>query len=1011
MIKIIEACMKARREAMAGIAVAFLVVVSSPLAAQQGQQFPAQFDRLGIQLGSEDAEVVVREFADYQCPACAAFQPIVKRVIDEYVESGKVRFVFFDFPLDMHEHAIPAAVAARCAGQQDDYWAMHDALFENQDEWSNADEPVELFANYAEQIGLNGDALEECVDEDRMRHAVMQSRSLAGQLRLRSTPTLLVDSNLLSGVRSWQEVRHAIESALSGEAEPRTESADIEPLDPDRELQTVDSNRLKNASSPYLQLHAENPVDWYPWGEEAFAKAREENKPIFLSIGYFTCYWCHVMERESFNDDEVADLLNRHFVSIKVDREQRPGVDSLYMRAVNILGERGGWPLSMFLTPDRKPFFGGTYYPKPQFIDALNQLRAVWQEQPERVENAANQVVDALQRSERTAGVSAGGEIPGTDLLDKAETSFARRFDETSGGFGNAPKFPQPSGLLFLLDRHQTTGSEHALNMAVTTLDAMASGGIRDHLGGGFHRYSTDAEWHVPHFEKMLYDNAQLLEAYALAWQITGKDRYREIVDGIVRYLDSTLTDPETGLLYSAQSSLVHEEEGESYVWTREQVAEVLNDERQLEVASLIYGLDGQPDLEGAHVLHRPLTHAEVADEFDDLDADDIEALHEQIDQALLSARNEREQAPVGTKHVLSWNAMTARSLAYAGHVMEKPELIERARATVDAVMTHMYEAEGGPWLAVRDNYEGEVKAQSLDYAALTGAFLELARATGDEQYRQRAARVASDMVERLWNPDRGLFNRREEAKELLVETTDLRDSAVPAGNSVAALALTELARSGHTQFAPYAATIMRAHGNIMDQQPGGLALMLTALNNYHQAELPASVAIPDAELSRPQSAQAVDSSESGPGLELEGVGGGTAASGPDSLFSGEKVFMEWERTDDRSLHITLHVDEGWHINANPASLEFLVPTQLHVFRDEHPLTAETRYPEAHKIPAEELGQGPIDVYSNTVNIQSRLPDSVSADDELMIVMKVQACNETGRCLAPDELEGRLTGK
>jgi len=989
------------------LALALSVAVCTPLWAQQ-QQFPEQFDRIGIQRGNPDAEVVVREFADYQCPACRSFAPVVKQIIEEYVESGQVRFVFFDFPLDMHEHAVPAAEAARCAGLQDAYWPMHDALFEHQPEWSEADDPVERFGDYADQIGLDGDALERCVNDNDTREAVMQSRSLAGQLRVRSTPTLLINNSAVSGGRSWEQIRQMIESELSGESDQQAASSSVPELDPDRELQTVEGNRMDNAASPYLALHADNPVDWYPWGEEAFEKAREENKPIFLSIGYFTCYWCHVMERESFSDDRVADLLNRHFVAIKVDREQRPGVDSLYMRAINILGQRGGWPLSIFLTPDRKPFFGGTYYPKSQFISGLNQIHRMWADQPDRIVSTADQVVDALKQSERAVGVDAGGEIPGTELLEAGQTALAQDFDAQRGGFGAAPKFPQPSNLVFLLDRHRTTDSKHALEMVTTTLDAMASGGIWDHLGGGFHRYSTDADWHVPHFEKMLYDNAQLLEVYARAWEITGKERYRDIVEGIVRYLDNTLTDSETGLLYSAQSSLVHEQEGESYIWTREQVSEVLKDDRQLEVATALYGLDGEPDLEGAHVLHRPRSHAEVAEEFDGLEAGDIETLHRQIDRALLTARKEREQAPVGTKHVLSWNALTARSLAYAGRVMEDPALTERAGTLIEAVMEHMYRAEGGPWLALRAGHAGEVKAQSLDYAALTGALLELARTTGDEQYRRQAARVAADMIERLWNAERGLFNRRANADELLVETTDLRDSAVPAGNSLAALSLTELARTADEQFAPYAATVLRAHGALMDQRPRSLPLMLTALSRYRQADLVESAAIPGSQLSLEQPPQTADASASGPGLELEGVGGGTAASGSESLFSGEKVSMQVQRIEDDLLDIELQVDEGWHINANPASLEFLVATDLSVFHDQHPLSLDTRYPQAHQIQARELGEGPIDVYSGTVGIQSRLPDSVSAEDELTVVMAVQACNETGRCLAPDELEDRI---
>ena len=697
-------------------------------AQQQTGEFPEQFDDLGVSLGNPDAELVVREFADYQCPACRAFSPTVKRLIAEYVESGRVHFVFFDFPLDMHEHAVPAAEAARCAGLQDAYWPMHNALFDNQQQWAESDDPVEHFTDYADDIGIDGERLAECVREDTTLEIVEQNRQLAGRLGIRSTPTLVVGNTGLPGVTPWAEVAQAVERALAGEPPAARQESAIqpEPLDPDRELMTVSSNRMDEATSPYLQLHADNPVDWHSWGDEAFAKAERENKLVFLSIGYFTCYWCHVMERESFSDPEVADLLNRFFVPIKVDREPRPGVDSLYMRAINVLGQRGGWPLSMFLTPEREPFFGGTYYPKPQFIDALSQMHAIWQQDPDRITNAADQVTEQLARTERAAGVDEGGEVPATSLLKKTETTFKRMFNAEHGGFGPAPKFPQPSILLFLLDRYRDNGDDQALSMVTTTLDAMAAGGVHDHLGGGFHRYSTDARWHVPHFEKMLYDNAQLLEAYARAWEVANKPEYREIVAGIVDYLDSTLTDPDTGLLYSAQSSLVEHDEGESYVWTEPQFRAALGDQRLFEVARLRYGLDEGPDLEGAHVLHVARGPDEIAAAIDGLAPDAVAAMLPRIDERLLEARDAREQAPVGTKHVLSWNALAVRALAYAGRVMEEPAWIERAERLADAVMKYMYRAEDGPWLAIRGTAPGEVTAQSFDYAALVAALVEL---------------------------------------------------------------------------------------------------------------------------------------------------------------------------------------------------------------------------------------------------------------------------------------------
>ena len=806
----------------------------------------------------------------------------------------------------------------------------------------------------------------------------------------------------------------ALTWALAGGVAPQTRSeapALLKSLDPNRALKTVDSNRLAQASSPYLLLHADNPVDWYPWGEEAFEKAREENKPVFLSIGYFTCYWCHVMERESFSDSQVADLLNRFFVSVKVDREQRPGVDALYMRAVQVMGGRGGWPLSTFLTPERKPFFGGTYYPQPQFIDLLGQIRTAWQQQPGRIDDIANEVTRALDGSQGAVGVSEGGKIPPAEPLEAAETAFARSFDAERGGFGQVPKFPQPSILRFLLERYQRTGDEHTLEMLTTTLDAMASGGIRDHLGGGFHRYSTDAQWHVPHFEKMLYDNAQLLWVYATAWQVTGRPEYREVAEEIVGYLDSTLTDPDTGLLYSAQSSLVHKKEGESYVWTPEQVREALGDSQRFEVATRLYNIDGDPDLDGAQVLHRTRSYADIAADFETLDAADIKALHPQIDAALLSARNAREQAPVGTKHILSWNALTIEALTHAGRVMDKPAWVERAAALSDAVMERLYRAEGGPWRAIRGNPPGEVRAQSLDYAALAAAQLALERATGEPRYQRRAAAIANDMIAELWNSERGLFNRRPGNGDLIVETTALHDSVVPAGNSMAAVALTGLAANGYDGFAPYAATVLRAHARILSERPSSLPMMLTALAAYHDTDLPQTAAIPNGQVDTDRSAQS-DSSGANLGLELDGVGGGTAASGKGATFSGSKVSMKVSMkvtaAGDDSVDIELAVDAGWHLNANPASLDFLVPTEAALYAGNRKLAVEADYPEPESIPAEALGEGPINVYGGLVRIRLRPTEPIAPDAELSAVADLQACNDAGRCLAPDQLEQTL---
>jgi len=605
--------------------------------------------------------------------------------------------------------------------------------------------------------------------------------------------------------------------------------------------------RMANAVSPYLQMHADNPVAWYRWGETALRKARAEDKPIFLSIGYYTCYWCHVMERESFADPEVAAVLNEHFVPIKVDREAQPGVDSLYMRALRVMGQRGGWPLSMFLTPERVPFFGATYLPKAQFMRGLEEIHDIWVDERERIESVSARVLDGLERSDRIVGVGAAGKVPSTEALDAALREIRRDFDEAHGGFSSAPKFPQASKLALLLDRAERADDDEARRMVTTTLDAMAAGGIHDQVGGGFHRYSTDARWHVPHFEKMLYTNAQLLRVYARAARLTDDARYGEVAAGIAAYVERTLTDPDSGLFYSAQSSLVNGVEGKSHTWTREEVAHALDDERLTRIAVALYGLDGEPDVEhGEHVLHRPRTPDEVAASLDGVGAEDVLAARETIDKRLLAARAERVQASVGTKHVLGWNAQMIEALAYAGRVLDRPEWIARAERAAEAVDARLIDASGGPLHAIRGE-RGDVPAQAFDYATLMLAQLELARATEEAQWRTRAVATAKSMVTKLWNAERGVFDRRPDRGALVMQTTDLQDGAVPGGNSVAARAFATLAHAEGPHLAPYAATVLRAYRRPLDRRPSTLAYMLTALAAYHDGKLPLRAEVPDA--------------------------------------------------------------------------------------------------------------------------------------------------------------------
>ncbi|MDY0340770.1 MAG: thioredoxin domain-containing protein, partial [Coriobacteriia bacterium] len=371
------------------------------------------------------------------------------------------------------------------------------------------------------------------------------------------------------------------------------------------------SNRLVSETSPYLRQHADNPVDWFPWGEEAFEKARREDKPIFLSVGYSACHWCHVMEHESFEDEATAALMNEHFVSVKVDREERPDVDAIYMKAIQAMTERGGWPMSVFLTPDREPFYGGTYFPDTprhgmmSFIQVLERIAELWETQRDEIVDAGVRLTAVLVQGGATAHTPGGSFGP--EVLDIAVAGLSRAFDRTNGGWGDAPKFPQPAVLEFVLRRYLSTGDVWLLEMVTSTLDAMARGGIYDQLGGGFHRYATDAVWLVPHFEKMLYDNAQLARVYLHAWQVTGDKLYRRITEETLDYVAREMRDPAGGF-YSAQDADSEGEEGRYFVWTPEEITAALDghsadpqEDARLFMAA--YGVTGRGNFEGANIL------------------------------------------------------------------------------------------------------------------------------------------------------------------------------------------------------------------------------------------------------------------------------------------------------------------------------------------------------------------------------------------------------------------------
>ncbi len=591
-------------------------------------------------------------------------------------------------------------------------------------------------------------------------------------------------------------------------------------------------NRLIHEKSPYLRQHAYNPVDWYPWGPEAFEKARREEKPIFLSIGYSSCHWCHVMERESFDDPAVADLLNRFFVPVKVDREERPDVDQIYMQAVMAMTGTGGWPLNVFLTPDLKPFFGGTYFPpddrwgRPGFRQVLEAVARAWRERRPEVERSAEGLAQALQAAVRRWLPS---EPPPEDVPDRLVRQLEQAFDPERGGFGTAPKFPPHAQLRFLLRYAFRTGSASVQTMVDTTLTAMAYGGIYDQLGGGFHRYSVDADWLIPHFEKMLYDNAQLAVVYAEAYAATGNPLYGRIATETLDYLLRDMQSPE-GAFYSAEDADSDGREGAFYVWTRDEVLAVLGPERGAWFAEQ-YGVTPEGNFEhGTSVLHVARPFHEGADRYGvplDRWLDEMD----QARQALRVAREDRPRPLRDEKILTDWNGLALSAFALGGFYLRRPDYLEVAERLADGLWKTMWDEASG--LLFHRFIEGERTVPGLlaDYAYLAQGLLDLYEVAGRPQDLDRAVRLMDAAVERFWDASGGgFFDADPRAPDLIAPIKEVFDGATPAGNSVALGCLYRLFEiTGIERYRAYAETTVRTFAPVLREYPAGLAYMVMA--------------------------------------------------------------------------------------------------------------------------------------------------------------------------------------
>jgi hypothetical protein len=645
------------------------------------------------------------------------------------------------------------------------------------------------------------------------------------------------------------------------------------------------ANRLAAEQSPYLLQHKDNPVDWYPWGDAAFEKARREDKPIFLSVGYSTCHWCHVMEHESFESGDVAATLNEHFVSIKVDREERPDVDRVYMTFVQVTTGQGGWPMSVWLTPSLEPFYGGTYYPptsqwgRPGFVDVLREIARVWRDERQKVVQSAGAIVERL----RSLGGSTGtGAIPGTGVLDVALREFASSFDARRGGFGGAPKFPRPSELLFLLREHARIGSADARDMVLATLRAMAIGGMRDHLGGGFHRYSVDAEWRVPHFEKMLYDQAQLVLAYVEAAQVTGEGFWADVAADTLDYVKRDLTHPDGGF-YSAEDAdsvppematpnsqpptatgqlptpKPHKSEGAFYIWSDRELGDALGPDA--DVFRLRFGIlpdgnapfDPQNEFTGKNLLYSARTFDDIARTTGKSPTEVASAL-ERARVTLLALRGRRPRPHLDDKVLTAWNGLMIAAFARAGRVLGREDYVADAQRAAAFLQTSLWREADATLLRRFRQGDAAVEGYAEDYAYLIFGLLELFQADGDPKWLEWALTLQRRQNELFWDDNEGgWFSTTGHDPSVLLRLKEEYDGAEPAASSVSVLNLLVLAHLSPTPKKPtpnsqalgvaelevgsYQRKIQKTFGmfaNNASMRGRAVPMMLAALSTYH---------------------------------------------------------------------------------------------------------------------------------------------------------------------------------
>lgn len=713
-------------------------------------------------------------------------------------------------------------------------------------------------------------------------------------------------------------------------------------------------NQLILQDSPYLIQHAHNPVHWYPWGEQAFAKAREENKPVFLSIGYSTCHWCHVMEEESFDNPAIAALLNKYYIAIKVDREQRPDIDAVYMQAVTLLTGRGGWPMSSFLTPAGKTFLGDSYFPPEPFKNLLLRVNETWQKQNALVLQRADEVTQAVAQSQAS---QQQGKNLDKDLFQQTVRHLVKIRDRQYGGFGQAMKFPNEPLLMFLLEAYQRFDNKKALTTVEASISAMLQGGIYDQAGGGFHRYATDRKWLVPHFEKMLYNQAQLSQVYLLAFQLTGKAEYARVARQTLDYVLHDMQS-EAGGFYSATDADSNGVEGEYFVWTPAQIKAALSPELAQRAISL-YGVTDQGNFAGHNILYLPDSLEDYADK-QGVSLPVLLAEIKQIRKTLKQAREQRIAPLLDNKIITAWNAMMLESLVLATDVLQQPEYLQAAITTANWLWATNRQASGELW---RIHWQGNssVNANQQDYAYFASALIKLYDATGEAQWLAKAEQLTDMMIKQFWDSRHyGFFMTSEqETQSLMVRPKDIQDNATASANAVAVSVLSQLSkRTANFAYPEKAANALAVFSANIKAQPTSYTGLLSAAALLNNAQL-----------------------------------------GNVQYAARGAVRVHGKCLAERQIEVSFFIQPGWHINASKPLQDSLIATKIST-----PDAKLERliYPPAI-LKKLSFGQQKLALYENRLVVHAILPDALKDKHLINIQVQLQACNDK-HCLAPEIL-------